>query len=113
GTGLVSTDNAINVPLGPGDGDAALLDAFRERLRPAATAFDPDLVLVSAGFDAHEADPLAQMSATADGFAALCAEVRDLADTHASGRLALTLEGGYDLAALEACIGACVDVLTR
>jgi len=113
GTGLVSRDNVLNVPLDPGHGDAQMLQAFHEVLRPAAEAFEPELVLVSAGFDAHADDPLAGLQATTDGFATLCREVRDLADTLAGGRLALTLEGGYDLDALKDCVTACIDVLVR
>ncbi|MEN0063025.1 MAG: histone deacetylase [Myxococcota bacterium] len=111
GTGLVSSGNALNVPLSAGAGDAAMLKAFREVLKPAADHFNPDLVLVSAGFDAHQDDPLAGLVATPEGFAALCREVIDIAETHAEGRLVLALEGGYDLPALTACIAACTDVL--
>jgi acetoin utilization deacetylase AcuC-like enzyme len=68
-------------------------------------------VLVSAGFDAHRNDPLAQMRVTESGFAALCAIVKSIAQRHAQGRLALVLEGGYDLDALAASVRACVDVL--
>ena len=72
------------------------------RARPPAVAatFRPDLVLVSAGFDADARDPLGGLTMTPDGFAALCGIVRDVAQRHADGRLALVLEGGYDLAAL-------------
>ncbi len=112
GTGLRSQGNALNVPLDPGAGDAEMLQAFQSVLRPAVDAFEPELVLVSAGFDAHADDALAGMQMTVEGFATLCQEVRDIADTYAEGRIALTLEGGYDLDALTACVGACVDVLT-
>ncbi len=101
----------LNVPLPAGAGDGDLAAALTDVLGPAAEAFRPDLVLVSAGFDAHRADPLGGMQCTADGFAALCGVVRDLADRHADGRLALVLEGGYDLAALAASVRACVQVL--
>ena len=111
GTGLTSRGNALNVPLPAGAGDGQLLASFREVLRPAAAAFEPELVLVSAGFDAHLADPLASLRATTEGYAALCREVIGLADAHADGRLVLVLEGGYDLDALASCVVACAKTL--
>ena len=101
----------VNVPLPGGFGDPEYLAVFQEVLVPLAATFEPDLVLVSAGFDAHCRDPLGGMAVTDQGFAALCALVRDLADRHASGRLALILEGGYDLAALAGSVHASVEVL--
>ncbi len=112
GTGLRTHDNVLNVPLAPGAGDAELLAAARDVLRPAARAFAPEIVLVSAGFDAHRWDPLAELSATEAGFAALCEEVTAIADEHAAG-LVLVLEGGYDLASLGASVRACAEVLLR
>ncbi|MGM0578899.1 MAG: histone deacetylase family protein [Myxococcota bacterium] len=99
----------VNVPLPFRSGDAAVLAAFREILVPVAEAFRPDLVLVSAGFDGH-ADDL-NMTMTAAGFGAICGVVRDIADRHADGRLALVLEGGYGAGALAASVHACVEVL--
>jgi acetoin utilization deacetylase AcuC-like enzyme len=101
----------VNVPLPAGCNDADLEAVFRRLLVPIAGAFAPDLVLVSAGFDAHARDPLGDMSLTDAGFARLCAIVAALADRHAGGRLVLVLEGGYDLAALAAGVAACVDVM--
>ncbi len=101
----------VNVPLPGGFGDPEYLAVFQKVLVPLAATFQPDLVLVSAGFDAHCRDPLGGMAMTDRGFAALCGIVRDLADRHASGRLALILEGGYDLAALAGSVHACVEVL--
>jgi acetoin utilization deacetylase AcuC-like enzyme len=101
----------VNVPLPPATGDGDYAAIFAEVLVPIAEAFRPDLVLVSAGFDAHRDDPLGGMAVTAEGFATLCGVVRDLADRLAGGRLALTLEGGYDLDGLSSSVRACVDVL--
>lgn len=101
----------LNAPLPPGLGDATYAALFADILRPAAAAYAPDLVLVSAGFDAHRRDPLAHMQLTEECFATLCAEVVAIAEEHADGRLALLLEGGYDLVGLSRSVRACVDVL--
>ncbi len=101
----------VNVPLPPGFGDADYAAIFRQILAPIADSFAPDLVLVSAGFDAHRDDPIGSMEVTDAGFASLCALVRDIADRHANGRLALILEGGYDAPALASSVGACIEVL--
>jgi acetoin utilization deacetylase AcuC-like enzyme len=101
----------INAPLPPGLGDGDYAAIFEELLLPVAEAFRPDVVLVSAGFDPHAADPLGGMRVTEEGFAHLCGVVRDVADRHARGRLALVLEGGYDLGALARSVHACVEVL--
>jgi acetoin utilization deacetylase AcuC-like enzyme len=105
--------NVINCPMPAGAGHDELLAAFTQELLPAAEAFAPALVLVSAGFDAHRDDPLGGLNATEETFAALCSLVRELADRHAGGKLVLTLEGGYDLAALAGSVRACADVLCR
>jgi acetoin utilization deacetylase AcuC-like enzyme len=101
----------VNVPLPPrlGDGDYAAV--FHELLVPIADAFEPQLVLVSAGFDSHGDDPLGGMGVTAEGFANLCAIVQGIAKRHAGGRLAMILEGGYDLPALAESVHACTRVL--
>lgn len=101
----------VNVPLPPGLGDPDHLAVFDRLLTPIAASYDPDLFLVSAGFDAHREDPLAQMEVTEAGFAALCEVVTGLADRHAEGRLALVLEGGYDLGALSRSVVAVTRVL--
>ena len=80
---------------------------------PAADRFAPGLVLISAGFDAHAADPLGGLTATDETFADLTRIARDLAIRHAGGRIVLALEGGYDLAALGRSVRACVDVLAE
>ncbi len=109
GPGLGFTINAP-LPGGLGDGDYAAL--FAEVLRPVAESFAPDLVLVSAGFDAHRDDPLGGMNLSADGFASLCGVAREIADRSAGGKLVLVLEGGYDLAGLADSVHACTEVLT-
>src|SRR3546814_18305875 len=77
--------------------------AWEDRLLPAIDAFRPQLLLVSAGFDAHWRDPLAQLQLDADDYAWLTGELRRLAGRHAQGRLVSTLAGGYDLPALREC----------
>lgn len=102
----------VNLPL-PAGCDDTVIAALYEALLPAvARACEPDLVLVSAGFDAHRADPLGGMGMSADGFAALCATVCRVADEHADGRLVLVLEGGYDLEALAGSMCRCAEVLS-
>lgn len=101
----------INVPLAPGSTDDDYAQVIRDALTPAADRFRPDLILISAGFDAHASDPLGNMSLTAQGFARLTRMVNTIARRHADGRLALFLEGGYDLAALAASVRACADAL--
>jgi acetoin utilization deacetylase AcuC-like enzyme len=101
----------INVPLPPGTGDADLLAAYRGVLAPVAKEFRPDLILVSAGFDIHHGDRLAAWRATEAGCAALARLVLDLADELCGGRLALVLEGGYDLSALRDCVAAVLEEL--
>ncbi len=101
----------INLPLPPGMGDADLASIYARWLLPLADEYRPELVLVSAGFDAHAADPIGGMALSADGFAHLCALVRGIAEKHAEGRLGIFLEGGYDLAALGSSVAACARVL--
>ena len=101
----------LNVPLSSGRTDADYLRVFEEELRPALDCFQPDFILVSAGFDAHGADPLAGMDLTEDGYAALTRTVVAMAAEYCEGRLVTTLEGGYDLSALAASVGAHVRVL--
>jgi acetoin utilization deacetylase AcuC-like enzyme len=109
GTGAVSeqgetegTGFTVNVPLSAGGGDDVYRAAFERVLLPIARAYAPELVLVSAGFDASARDPLANMTLTADAFGWMGRALREVADASAKGRIALVLEGGYDLVALEA-----------
>ena len=101
----------VNVPLPSGAGDRDLAAVYAELLVPIADAFRPDLVVVSAGFDAHMNDPLASLKVSTQGFAHLCQVVKDIADRHARGRVVLALEGGYDEHALTECVRACIRVL--
>jgi len=103
----------INVPLPAGSGNNVYIKAFEEKLRPAALAFDPDFVLISAGFDAHENDPLGGMALTTEGFAELTQIVKEIAEKSCQGRLVSVLEGGYDLEALAASVEAHIRVLMR
>ncbi|MCD6145804.1 MAG: histone deacetylase [Methanosarcinales archaeon] len=101
----------LNVPLPAGSGDAEYVNVFRNILIPAALEFDPDIVLVSAGFDAHIDDPLAGMAVTTAGFGRLASIVSSIADRCCDGRLAITLEGGYDLNALSHSVLAVLKVM--
>jgi acetoin utilization deacetylase AcuC-like enzyme len=97
-------ETTVNVPLAAGSGDEDYLRAFDEQVAPAVRAFEPELVLVSAGFDAHVDDPLAGMRVTADGF-------RELARRSAAlgPRVAAVLEGGYDPRTLPTLVGAALE----
>ncbi len=103
--------NIINVPLAPGSDGTALRQAFAERIFPALESFAPEIVLLSAGFDGHWADPLADLRFTAKDFAWLTQQTCSLADTVCGGRVVSTLEGGYDLAALAQSAAAHVEAL--
>lgn len=114
GTGdpdAANPDNCINGALAPGSGSAAFRALWSTLLLPRLHAFRPQLVLVSAGFDAHRRDPLADLRLEADDYAWITAQLVDLAHVHAADRLVSTLEGGYDLAALAASACAHVDAL--
>lgn len=102
----------INLPLRPGSGGAEMRAAWQGALA-RVEAFAPQLVLVSAGFDAHADDPLAGLDWQVADFAWLTGAICDLADRCCGGRVVSVLEGGYDLAALAACVAAHVDVLRR
>jgi acetoin utilization deacetylase AcuC-like enzyme/formylglycine-generating enzyme required for sulfatase activity len=101
----------INVPLPARSGDADFLEAFEQKLRPAALAFAPDFVFISAGFDAHENDTLGGMQVTTEGFAKLSRIVKDIAEQCCRGRLVSVLEGGYGLDGLAASVEAHIRVL--
>ncbi len=91
----------INRTLPPGAGDAEAIAELEGHLLPAANDFAPDLVLVHAGYDAHHLDPIGGLQLTRAGYLAMATMVRTIADEHAAGKLAATLEGGYDLTGLE------------
>jgi acetoin utilization deacetylase AcuC-like enzyme/formylglycine-generating enzyme required for sulfatase activity len=103
----------INVPLPAGSGDADYVRAFKEKLKPAALAFSPEFVLISAGFDAHEDDLLGGMRITAQGFARLTQIVKEIAEKCCEGRIVSVLEGGYGLDGLAASVEAHIQVLMR
>jgi acetoin utilization deacetylase AcuC-like enzyme len=116
GTGAVKENrpgHILNAPLLPGSGGREFLAAWRKTLLPAIDAFAPQLVLVSAGFDAHRLDPLAQLEVEAGDYAALTRDLLALADRHADGRLVSMLEGGYSLEGLAESAWAHVDALDR
>ena len=96
-----SDSSTLNVPLAAGSGDAEYVAAFRDLVEPVVTAFDPELVLVSAGFDAHVDDPLAGMEVTEGGFTELARRSAQLGP-----RVAAVLEGGYKLATLPRLVDA-------
>lgn len=101
----------INVPMDAGDGDDEYHAIFLNVLLPAAEAFKPDFVIVSAGFDAHRDDPLANMGLTEAGYSDLTGLVVGLAKRHAQGRLLSALEGGYNLTALGTSVDAHLKAL--
>jgi acetoin utilization deacetylase AcuC-like enzyme len=90
----------VNVPLAGGVGDEGFARIFQEVVGPAAWRFQPQLILVSAGYDAHWDDPLAYMQLSVGGYAAIAQALKDLAEELCEGRLVFTLEGGYHLEAL-------------
>lgn len=103
--GETGVGNLFNAPLPAGSDGAAVLSVWRERLLPALDAFAPQLLLVSAGFDAHRDDPLADLAMQAEDFAELTGELVQLANRHCQGRMLSMLEGGYDLQALaDSCV---------
>jgi acetoin utilization deacetylase AcuC-like enzyme len=97
-------ETTVNVPLRAGSSDEDYLAAFADVVEPAVTRFEPELVLVSAGFDAHLADPLSDMRVTEDGFRELARRCRALSD-----RVAAVLEGGYDLETLPGLVDAALE----
>ena len=101
----------VNLPVPPGTGGDDLVALWRRELPAAAAAFEPDFVLVSAGFDAHRRDPLGDLGLGDDHFAALTRLVAEVAERHCEGRLVSALEGGYDLEALASAGAAHVAAL--
>jgi acetoin utilization deacetylase AcuC-like enzyme len=101
-----------NVPLEVGASDDSYRRAYDDKVLPALEAFKPDILLVSAGFDAHERDPLAGMRLTTDGYAHLAMVLKAAAARHCDGRMAWVTEGGYHLGALRACLDATIAVLS-
>ncbi len=114
GTGAASetgVGNIVNVPLRPMSGSGPFRVAMTGRVLPALDAFRPDLLVISAGFDAHRSDPLAQLMLEEADYTWITERLVEIAFRHADGRLVSTLEGGYDLTALGASVAAHVRVL--
>jgi acetoin utilization deacetylase AcuC-like enzyme len=103
--------NVINVPLASGSGDRAFLGAWEKKIAPALQAFKPELLLVSAGFDAHKDDPLAGLEVTTDGYRELARMITGWSIAQTGGRSVWALEGGYNLRALGDSVVACLEVL--
>jgi len=104
-------NNVVNVPLPAGAGGREFRTAWAERILPALDRFAPELIIVSAGFDAHAADPLAQLEVETADFVWLTEEFLGVADRHAKGRVVSVLEGGYDLDALAESVATHVRTL--
>ncbi|HXV80876.1 MAG TPA: histone deacetylase, partial [Candidatus Binatia bacterium] len=103
----------LNIPLPAGCGDAEYLRVFCDVVLPAAKKFEPEWLLVSAGFDPHRHDPLGGMNLTEPGFAGMARLLLQLADQYAGGKIAFLLEGGYDLAALTRSVAAVLEVMQQ
>ena len=106
-------ENVINIPLPPESDGKIMRAAYEARVFPKIKAFKPELILVSAGFDAHRDDPLAQLNWSTDDFTWLSRQLCALAGDLCRGRLVSALEGGYDLEALAASVKAHVEILSE
>jgi acetoin utilization deacetylase AcuC-like enzyme len=117
GTGAVGEsgehDSIVNAPLRPGDGGEAFRAAFKSRILPRLADYRPELIIISAGFDAHYRDPLANINLDETDFVWATQQVMDVADRCADGRIVSLLEGGYDLQALADSAAAHVLTLMR
>jgi len=116
GTGASSetgVGNIVNVTVEPEAAPDVWMRAFETRLLPALDAFAPEVVLISAGFDAHRRDPLAQQNLEAEDFAAMTRAVLEIARRHANGRVVSSMEGGYDLEGLAGGAAAHVQALSK
>lgn len=114
GTGAVSetgVGNLFNAPLRSGDGGSAFREAMSSRILPALRNFSPDIILISAGFDAHRDDPLASLELIEDDYTWITQELVEIADKQCQGRVVSMLEGGYDLKALARSVGVHVRTL--
>jgi acetoin utilization deacetylase AcuC-like enzyme len=116
GTGLAherGVGNIVNAPLAPGSGSAEFRAAWSNIILPQLNAFLPELLIISAGFDAHAADPLAQLRLREPDFTWITEQLLAIADAHCPGRVISVLEGGYDLDALASSAAAHVRALMR
>ncbi len=114
GTGMeheTGVGNIVNVPLAPGSGSEPFRHGYTQRILPALRKFKPNLLIISAGFDAHARDPLAQLRLQTEDFAWVTRELLTVADECCQGRVVSVLEGGYDLSALAASVAAHVREL--
>jgi acetoin utilization deacetylase AcuC-like enzyme len=105
--------NVLNVPLPPGSGSDDFREAWEHKIIPALNAFRPELLLISAGFDAHATDPLAQLRLREIDFTWVTNALLASADAHCPGRVVSLLEGGYNLDATAASAAAHVRALMR
>ena len=99
-------NNVVNAPLAPMSGGIEMRRAWGDTILPAVDDFAPELIIISAGFDAHAADPLANLNWTEEDFVWVTRAICEVADAHSQGRVVSTLEGGYDLDALAASTAA-------
>ena len=117
GTGAISErgerDTIVNAPLRAGDGGAAFREAFEATILPRLKSFAPELVMISAGFDAHFRDPLANLNLKAEDYRWVTQKLMEVADATAEGRVVSVLEGGYDLQGLAESVDAHVTALMR
>jgi acetoin utilization deacetylase AcuC-like enzyme len=104
-------DTIVNAPLRPGDGSEAFRAAFENRVLPRLREYTPELIVISAGFDAHMRDPLANINLVEADFAWATQKIMEIADQSAGGRVVSLLEGGYDLQALANSTAAHVTAL--
>ena len=104
-------NNIVNAPLRPREGSEGFRHAWADQILPELDRWAPGLLIISAGFDAHKADPLAELRVETADFAWLTEELLKIADRHCGGKVVSVLEGGYDLDALAASVAAHVRVL--
>lgn len=104
-------NNILNMPLRAGDGGPAFAEAYRNHAFPAIRNFAPDMILISAGFDAHVRDPLGNLELEAKDYGWITEELMELAERHGKGRIVSTLEGGYDLQGLAGGVASHVHKL--
>ncbi len=105
--------NIVNAPLAAGSGSREFREAWEGIILPALVEFDPEFLLISAGFDAHEADPLASLRLNEEDYVWITRKLMKIADDHCEGRIVSTLEGGYDLGALARSVAVHVKTLMQ
>jgi acetoin utilization deacetylase AcuC-like enzyme len=117
GTGAITEtgerDTIVNAPLRAGDGGAAFREAVASKILPRLKSFAPEFMIISAGFDAHYRDPLANLNLEAQDYRWVTQQIMEIADTSAGGRIVSVLEGGYDLQGLAESVDAHVTALMR